>query len=216
MLQYTHTLILSSFRTQKYTQLWTLTYTFFHSKCGSPYHLHFLSYTNTLTHKYSLSLSHSNPHHLTHYISFYLTRIVKNGFTQTRNVYFWSVVAAQLSWQLLSIANVRGSNPAIMDIIIVDCTKDENKEKESGNGPFWNKIFTSKVTKVKIWLQNVFEWDSFSFLYFLLFCCFNDLSTYLCTFSSANVNASFESTVLKRLIKIAIYRKKTFSLNILL
>ena len=52
------------------------------------------------------------------------------------------MVGAQLVERLLPIPEVRGSNPVIGKIVlnIVYCQlywKDENKEKEAGNGPFF-------------------------------------------------------------------------------
>ena len=54
------------------------------------------------------------------------------------------MVGAQLVERLLPIPEVRGSNPVIGKIVlnIVYCQlywKDENKEKEAGNGPFFKK-----------------------------------------------------------------------------
>ena len=53
---------------------------------------------------------------------------------------------AQLVEQLLLTPEVRGLNPVIGEILmnIVYCQlyrKDENKEKEAGNGPFYKKNF---------------------------------------------------------------------------
>ena len=55
-----------------------------------------------------------------------------------------TVVVAQLVERSLPIPEVRGSNPVIGKIywIFVYCQlywKDENKEKEAGNGPFFLK-----------------------------------------------------------------------------
>ena len=55
------------------------------------------------------------------------------------------MVVAQLVEQLLLTPEVRGLNPVIGEILmnIVYCQlyrKDENKEKEAGNGPFYKKI----------------------------------------------------------------------------
>ena len=56
----------------------------------------------------------------------------------------WAVVVAQLVEWLITIPEVRGSNPVIgkklyiLDIYLLWTVhwKDENKEKEAGNGPF--------------------------------------------------------------------------------
>ena len=66
---------------------------------------------------------------------------------------FWEVVVAQLVERSLSIPEVRGSNPVIGKIYwtFVYCQlywKDENKEKEAGNGPFkknYGELFQRKV-----------------------------------------------------------------------
>ena len=61
----------------------------------------------------------------------------------------WAVVVAQLVEWLITIPEVRGSNPVIgkklyiLDIYLLWTVhwKDENKEKEAGNGPFLTKAY---------------------------------------------------------------------------
>ena len=60
---------------------------------------------------------------------------------------FWAVVVGQLAEQSLPTSEIRGSNPKISKVlqmhVFVNCRKDENKEKESGNGPFKKKVVDS-------------------------------------------------------------------------
>ena len=55
------------------------------------------------------------------------------------------MVVAQLAERSLTIPEDTGSNPVIGNfylniyLLLTDCRKDENKEKEAGNGPFKKK-----------------------------------------------------------------------------
>ena len=59
------------------------------------------------------------------------------------NIYDRAVVVAQLAERLLPIPEDPGSNPVIGNfymghyLLLTVCRKDENKEKEAGNGPFF-------------------------------------------------------------------------------
>ena len=56
----------------------------------------------------------------------------------------WEVVVAQLAERSLTIPEDPGSNPVIGNFylniyfLLSVCRKDENKEKEADNGPFFN------------------------------------------------------------------------------
>ena len=58
----------------------------------------------------------------------------------------WAVVVAQLVERSLPIPEVRGSNPVIgkkyIEHLLLSTVfwKDENKEKEAGNGPFKKRV----------------------------------------------------------------------------
>ena len=61
---------------------------------------------------------------------------------QTKNLNRWAVVVAKLVERSLPTPEIRGSNPNIGKLLSTNCTlnrKDENKEKEAGNGPSLQK-----------------------------------------------------------------------------
>ena len=47
-----------------------------------------------------------------------------------------AVIVAQLAEQSIQITGVDSSNPVFGKIEHISCLKDENNEKEAGNGPF--------------------------------------------------------------------------------
>ena len=68
---------------------------------------------------------------------------IKDTYLENDN-FLWAVVVAQLAERSLPTPEIRGSNPDIGNISnIFICQllsrKDENKEKEAGNGPFKKK-----------------------------------------------------------------------------
>ena len=68
--------------------------------------------------------------------------IIRSSNNATQIVVSWAVAVAQLVEQLLTIPEVRSSNPVIGKIYIehwftVNCIeKTKMKKKEAGNGPF--------------------------------------------------------------------------------
>ena len=75
--------------------------------------------------------------------------------------HFWEVVVAQLVERSLSLPEVRGSNPVIGKNLFISniCLlstvywKDENKEKEAGNGPFKKSLFLLVLFQTYFWLK---------------------------------------------------------------
>ena len=54
-------------------------------------------------------------------------------------------MAAQLVEWLLPTPEIRSSNPNICKVLFTNCKfnrKDENKEKEAGNGPSYKKVIS--------------------------------------------------------------------------
>ena len=61
-------------------------------------------------------------------------------FKSAKSFSWWAVVVAQLVERSLPTPEIRGSNPNIGKLYLpIVHWKDENKEKEAGNGPFLKK-----------------------------------------------------------------------------
>ncbi len=68
-----------------------------------------------------------------------------------------TVVVAQLVEQSLPKPEIRGSNPNIGKLYLpIVNRKDENKEKEAGNGPFKKRSFCERYQKAARKLKHCF------------------------------------------------------------
>ena len=76
-------------------------------------------------------------------VLFPIVKHLANHFELIKICHCWEVVVAQLAERLLMILEDPGSNPVIGNfylniyLLLTVCRKDENKEKEAENGPYF-------------------------------------------------------------------------------